>query len=255
MCYFSGLQVHVGEDRYSYPGEVMQCCKTTTQHCREAEDLCSSFNLDVAKDSVITCNQVISLSFKTWSRCLKSNENLVTVLGSTAHRRMFLDIFQKNTLDASSKGEGSDIYIYLSLVPFQAFWVTFFVAGTRQWLVPEMYFVHVQAASVHQPFQCCKLNYLNSLCFKLASKLSLQHAAFFLGFWGGNLIPDVNSLSVKVLIFQGEKIGFFYRNEGIVLLVNTITHLQIEYILCSWNKLKWKTFKLIPESLNSLYSS
>lgn len=57
-------QVHVGDNSYSYPGEVVQCCKTT-QHCREAEDLCSSFNLDVAKDSVITCNQVISLSFKT----------------------------------------------------------------------------------------------------------------------------------------------------------------------------------------------
>lgn len=165
MCYFSGLQVHVGEDSYSYAGEVMQCCKTATQHCREAEDLCSSFNLDVAKDSVITCNQVISLSFKTWSRCLKSNENLVTVLGSTAHRRMFLHIFQKSTLDASSKGEGSDIYIYLSLVLFQAFWVTFFMAGTRQWLVPEMYFVHVQAVSVQQPFQCCKFNFLNSQCF------------------------------------------------------------------------------------------
>ncbi|XP_015486737.1 uncharacterized protein LOC107206010 isoform X2 [Parus major] len=62
----AGLQVHIGDDSYSCPGEVMQCFKTTTQHCREPEDLCSSFNLDVAKDSVITCNQVISLSFKTW---------------------------------------------------------------------------------------------------------------------------------------------------------------------------------------------
>lgn len=199
---------------------------------------------------------MISLSFKTWSRCLKSNENSVTVLGSTAHRKMFLHIFQKNTLDASSKGEGSDIYIYLSLVPFLAFWVTFFMAGTRQGLVPEMYFVHVQAASVHQPFQCCKLNYLNSLCFLTGFQIISAACRFFLGFWGGNLIPDVNSLSLKVLIFQGEKIcGFFYRNEGIVLLVHTVTYLQVEYILCSWNKLKWKTFKLIPESLNSLYSS
>lgn len=73
---------------------------------------------------------------------------------------MFLHSFQKSTLDASSKGEGSDIYIYLSLVVFQAFWITFFMAGTRQWLVPEMYFVHVQVASVHQPFQCCKFSFL-----------------------------------------------------------------------------------------------
>lgn len=65
LYYFSGLQVDIGDDSYSYPGEVMQSCKTATQHCREGEDLCSSFNLDVAEDSVISCNQVISLSFKT----------------------------------------------------------------------------------------------------------------------------------------------------------------------------------------------
>lgn len=65
LYYFSGLQVHIGDDSCNCPGEIMQCCKTTAQHCREAEDLCSSFNLNVAKHSVITCNQVISLSFKT----------------------------------------------------------------------------------------------------------------------------------------------------------------------------------------------
>lgn len=74
----------------------------------------------------------------------------------------------------------------------------FFMADTR--VATEMYPVHVQAASVHQPFQGCKCNFFkwfpNYLC-------SMQH--FFLGFSDVNLIPDVNSLSVKVLIFQEEK--------------------------------------------------
>lgn len=66
LCYFSGLQVHVGEDSYSCPGEVMQCCKTTTQHCREAEELCSSFNLDVQR--------ILSSPAIKWSACLSKLE-------------------------------------------------------------------------------------------------------------------------------------------------------------------------------------
>lgn len=85
----------------------------STQHYREAEDLYSGFNLDVAKDFGCHHLQSGDESVKTWSRCLKLNEKSVTALGSnvTAEGEHPYVFFQSNRRWTATKGEGLDLLV------------------------------------------------------------------------------------------------------------------------------------------------